>query len=165
MQSTDVRETAQQALDQSKSFLSKQVDERSTLLGEQIGAVGKDLRDVGDQMRQLGTGAAVAGYVDQGAELIEGLGQYLRDADSERLLGDLEGYARRQPWALAAGALVLGFAAARFLKTSSSRRYHASFEDGDGSTKYGGTVTYGETSYRDGSRADATRSGAENYAP
>jgi|ERR1700733_12970512 len=122
MQTTDVRETAQNAVNQGKSLLGKQVDDRTTQIGQQIGSVADGLRNVGDQLRDGGTPAAAV-YVDQGAELAASLGHYLQDADSDRLIADLENYARKQPWVVAAGALVLGFAASRFLKTSSARRY------------------------------------------
>ncbi|HEY6235604.1 MAG TPA: hypothetical protein VIW69_10930 [Candidatus Elarobacter sp.] len=138
MQTTDVRETAQNAVNQGKSFLGKQVDERSTVIGQQIGSLAQDLRNVGDQLRESGTVGGAAGYVDQGAELVDKLANYLQDADSDRLIGDLEDYARRQPWAIAGAALVLGFAASRFLKTSSVRRY---------SSTYGTTTTYGGGRY------------------
>jgi hypothetical protein len=38
----------------------------------------------------------------------------------------VEDFGRRQPWAVIAGGLALGFAASRFLKASSSRRYESS---------------------------------------
>ena len=60
---------------------------------------------------------------EQVADRAESFGSYLRDADGERLLRDVEDVARRQPWLVAAGGLALGFAASRFLKASSSRRY------------------------------------------
>lgn len=130
MQTTDVRETAQNAVNQGKSFLGKQVDERSTVIGQQIGSLAQDLRAAGDHLRENGTVGAAAGYVDQGAELIDKVAQYLQDADSDRLIGDLEQYARQQPWAIAGAALVLGFAASRFLKTSSVRRYTSAYGGG-----------------------------------
>ncbi|HEV3086908.1 MAG TPA: hypothetical protein VGX96_06745 [Candidatus Elarobacter sp.] len=123
MQTQDVREAAQGAVNQSKSFLSKQVDERSTQIGQQIESVAQDLRRVSEQLRRSGTVGAAATYVDQGVELIERVARYLEEADGERLVADLENIARQQPWAVAGGALVLGFAASRFLKTSSVRRY------------------------------------------
>jgi hypothetical protein len=130
MQTTDVRATAQNAVNQGKSFLGKQVDERSTVIGQQIGSLAQDLRNVGDHLRDGGTAGGAAGYVDQGAELVEKVGRYLQDADSDRLIGDLEHYARQQPWAIAGAALVLGFAASRFLKTSSVRRYTSAYGGG-----------------------------------
>jgi hypothetical protein len=194
MQTTDVRQTAQQAVDQSKSFLGKQVDGKTTEIGQQIGSVAQELRSVGDQLKQSPIAGPVAGYVDQGIGYVERLGQYLQDADSDRLVGDLETFARQQPWAVAAGALVLGFAASRFLKTSSTRRYRSGSYDaasgtyggGTGAgygissgTAYGSTGTgYGTSGTADtgyaatGIRSDATdttdttgiRSGGERYA-
>ena len=160
MQTTDVRETAQNAVNQGKSFLGKQVDERSTVIGQQIGSVAQDLRNVGDQLRQSGAVSGAAGYVDQGAELVEKLGQYLQDADSDRLIGDLESYARKQPWAIAGAALVLGFAASRFLKTSSARRYRGA---GDGSSitgSYGTGTSYGTSGY---GTSDSYGTGTTSY--
>jgi len=133
MQTTDVSTAAAQAVQGSKSFLGKQVDERSTMIGQHIETVAQDLRNVGDQLRMTGVAGGAAGYVDRGAELVDQFGHYLQDADSERLIGDLEGVARRAPWAVAAGALMLGFAASRFLKTSSTRRYRGTGSDGTGS--------------------------------
>ncbi|MDP9106232.1 MAG: hypothetical protein M3N49_09895 [Candidatus Eremiobacteraeota bacterium] len=100
------------------------------MIGQQIGSLAQDLRSVGDQLRESGTVGAAAGYVDQGAELVDKVAQYLQNADSDRLIGDLEQYARQQPWAIAGAALVLGFAASRFIKTSSVRRYTSSYGGG-----------------------------------
>jgi hypothetical protein len=47
----------------------------------------------------------------------------MKDSDADRILGDVEDFARSNPWAVAAGGLALGFAASRLLKASSSRRY------------------------------------------
>jgi hypothetical protein len=165
MQTTDVRQTAQQAVDQSKSFLGKQVDDKTTEIGQQIGSVAQELRSVGDQLKQSPIAGPVTGYVDQGVEYVERLGQYLQDADSDRLIGDLENFARQQPWAVAAGALVLGFAASRFLKTSSTRRYRSGYGTsgsyGTTGTSYGGT---GGGTADTGLAATGIRSGGERYA-
>ena len=160
MQTTDVRQAAQGAVDQSKSFLSKQVDERSTLIGQQIGSVADELRNVGQQLGASDMAGPVAGYVNQGADIVARLGTYLQDADSDRLIRDLEALARERPWAVAGAALVLGFAASRFLKTSSARRYRTgdtgssspagSYGGGNGygsSNGYGTRSVYGEQSY------------------
>ena len=140
---TDVRETAQNAVTQGKTFVTRQIDDRTTQIGQQVGAVAQELHKVGDQLRASGPAGLAADYVDQGAEFVDGIGRYLQDADSDRLFADLENVARKQPWAVAAGALVLGFAASRFLKTSSARRYRE------------GTESYGDRSPR-GGRRDAT---------
>jgi uncharacterized protein YjbJ (UPF0337 family) len=115
---------AQGALGQARGRLRDQVDQRSTRAGDQVQSAAQDVRKVAEQLRGQGkeTPARVA---EQVADRAESFGSYLRDADGERLLGDVEDVARRQPWLVAAGGLALGFAASRFLKASSSRRYQA----------------------------------------
>jgi hypothetical protein len=124
-----VREKAQVAQDKAKGVLGQargrlreQVDQRSTKAGDQVHATVQDMRKVAEQLRGQGkdTPAQVA---EQVADRAESFGSYLRDADGERLLRDVEDLARRQPWLVVAGGLALGFAASRFLKASSSRRY------------------------------------------
>jgi hypothetical protein len=110
------------ALGQGRSRLRDQIDQRSTQAGEQVQSTAQDVRSMAEQLRGQGkdTPARVA---EQVADRAESFGSYLRDADGERLLRDVEDVARRQPWLVAAGGLALGFAASRFLKASSSRRY------------------------------------------
>ena len=116
------QDKARGALGQARSRLRDQVDQRSTQAGDQVQSTAQDMRNVAEQLRGQGkdTPARVA---EQVADRAESLGTYLRDADGERLLRDVEDFARRQPWLVAAGGLTLGFAASRFLKASSSRRY------------------------------------------
>jgi hypothetical protein len=125
MQTSDVREAALGAVDQSRSFLNRQVDEQTTALGGRVNEVAQDLRGVSERLRVNSTIGPVAGLVDQGADYVERLGAYLTDADSDQLLADAETIIRAQPFAVAAGAFVVGFAASRFLKTSGARRYAA----------------------------------------
>jgi hypothetical protein len=117
------------ALGQARGRLRDQVDQRSTEAGERIAGTASDVRSVAEQLRNQGkdTPARVA---EQVADRAESFGTYLRDADGERLLGDVEGFARRQPWLVAAGGLALGLVASRFLKASSSRRYQAGSDYG-----------------------------------
>jgi hypothetical protein len=116
------QDKAQGALGQARSRLRDQIDQRSTQAGEQVQSTAQDVRSMAEQLRDQGkdTPARVA---EQVADRAESFGSYLRDADGERLLRDVEDVARRQPWLIAAGGLALGFAASRFLKASSSRRY------------------------------------------
>jgi hypothetical protein len=118
------QDKAQGALGQARGRLRDQVDQRSTEAGDQVQSTAQDVRKVAEQLRGQGkeTPARVA---EQVADRAESFGTYLRDADGERLLRDVEDVARRQPWLVAASGLVLGFAASRFLKASSSRRYQS----------------------------------------
>jgi hypothetical protein len=118
------QDQAKGALGQARGRLREQVDQRSTKAGNQVHSTAQDMRNVAEQLRNQGkdTPARVA---EQVADRAESFGSYLRDADGERLLRDVEDFTRRQPWLVAAGGLALGFATSRFLKASSSRRDQA----------------------------------------
>lgn len=123
---TEVRQAARQVAGQTKNVLSKQIDERSTSFGEQIAGTARALRSIGEQLEANGpAGEAAARLATVGADYIAGIGGYLQDADMDRLIADLETFARRRPWALAGSALMLGFAASRMLQSSSVQRYRA----------------------------------------
>ena len=115
------RERAVEAKEQGMTMLRGQIDQRSSQAAQQIHSNAQDLRSVAQELRNQGkdTPARIA---EQIADKGEQVGGYLRTTDSERLLRDAEQFARRQPWAVLAGGLVLGFAASRLLKSSSKRR-------------------------------------------
>jgi hypothetical protein len=119
-----VQEKAHQAAGQAKNRVAEQVDQRSTQAGEHLGSTASDVRSVAEELRRQGKDKP-ARLAQQTADRVERVGGYLRDSDSDRILRDLEDFGRRKPWAVAAGGLALGFAASRFLKASSNRRYHA----------------------------------------
>jgi hypothetical protein len=140
------------ALGQARGRLRDQVDQRSTQAGGQVQSAAQDVRKVAEQLRGQGkeTPARVA---EQVADRAESFGSYLRDADGERLLGDAEAVARRQPWLVAAGGLALGFAASRFLKASSRHRYESSYQrsgDGGGYDRTYATSPYDTRTYDTG---------------
>lgn len=116
------QEKAQQVAGQAQGKLREQLDQRSSQAGTQITEQASDLRQVGQSLREQGKeGPAKA--ADQLAQYAERVGSYLSQKDSHALLSDAEDLGRRQPWAFAAGGLLVGFAASRFLKASSSQRY------------------------------------------
>lgn len=118
------QEKAQQAAGQVQDRVREQIDQRSSEAAEQIREQGSDLRSVGESLRNEGKdGPAKA--ADRLADYAEKVGSYLSEKDSHALLSDAEDFGRKQPWAVAAGSLVLGFAASRFLKASSSERYQS----------------------------------------
>jgi len=77
---------------------------------------------VSGQLREQGKDQP-AKLAEQAADRAERVSRYLTDSDADRILGDVEDFGRRQPWAVIAGGLALGLVASRFLKASSSRRY------------------------------------------
>jgi gas vesicle protein len=120
------QEKAQEAAGQAKGRARDEIDRRSTDAGQQVKTTADDLRSVGEQLRSQGKDTP-AKLADQAADRAQRLGGYLEDADADRILRDVEDFARRQPLAVVAGGVVLGFAAARFLKASSSDRYQQQY--------------------------------------
>jgi uncharacterized protein YjbJ (UPF0337 family) len=117
------QEKAQEAAGQARDQVRSQIDSRSTQAGEQVSGHAQSLRSVGEQLRERGEDKP-AKLADQAAERLERAGGWLTQSDADRILGDVEDFARKNPWAVMAGGLALGFAASRVLKASSTDRYH-----------------------------------------
>lgn len=118
------REKAQEGAERAREGVRGQVDSRSTQAGQQVRSQSDDIRTVAQQLREQGK-EGPAKLADQAADRGQRLGSYLEESDADRILGDVEDFARSNPWAVALGGLALGFAASRMLKASSSDRYHS----------------------------------------
>jgi len=123
------QEKAKEVAGQAKGKLNEQVDQRSTQAGQQLSSAADDVRSVAEQFRTQGKDTP-ARYAEQAAEKAQKVGQRLQDASGDELLRDVEDFARKNPWAVAAGGLALGLAASRMLKASSSERYRRSMQNG-----------------------------------
>ena len=117
-------EVAGQAAQQAKGRVRSQVDERSTLAGQQVSSTASDARDVAQALREKGQ-EKPAQLAEQAADRVDQLGSYLQEADADRIIHDIEDLGRKQPMAVVFGGLALGFAASRFLKASAEQRYEA----------------------------------------
>jgi hypothetical protein len=126
------RARAQQAKGEARNRVAVEVDTRSTQAGEQLRYTAGDVRSVADELRKQGKDRP-AELAERAADQTERLGSYLRNSDGQRILRDVEEFGRSKPWAIAAAGLVLGFAASRLLKASSSRRYQEASSNGAGS--------------------------------
>jgi hypothetical protein len=162
---SQARDAASQAKDKAESMVRRQVDERTSQTGIAIHSTAQDLRTVGQELRNQGkeTPAKVA---EQIADRGEQLAGYLRTNDANRILADVEDFARRQPWAVMAGGLVLGFVASRFLKSSSQRRYGSNGSSSIGQSsapqRHMDSSSLAHTSTRS---ADEIRSSLEDATP
>ena len=116
------KEQASNALGQAKDQARTQIDERSTQAGQQVSEHADSFRKVSETLREQGQDKP-AQLAEQAATKIEGLGTYLQDKDADTILSDIEDFARKQPVAVIAGGLALGFFASRFLKASQTERY------------------------------------------
>jgi len=132
-------EQVTQVTDAGRGAVRRQVDQRSTQVGEQASGVAEMLRQTASQLRAEGDvqKTRYAQVAEQAADRLDRTGRYLTDADADELLGRLEDAARRQPWLVAAAGLLTGVAAARFLKASSRDRYEHRYRS-----------VYAEQSYR-----------------
>jgi len=119
-----VQEKAQEVRGQVSSRVREQVDTRSTQAGEQVSSLAEAMHRTGETLRNEGNDAP-AKVTDAVAERADRRGSYLREADADAILRDVENLARRQPWLFAAGGVALGLVASRFLKASSGRRYQS----------------------------------------
>jgi hypothetical protein len=117
-------QTMKQGAQQARGQLRSQLDTRSTQAGEQMTTLADTLRSTGDQLRSQGK-SSHADMADRVASRVDGLGGYLSNSDADRLLDDIESFARRQPWAVAALGFGIGLVASRFLKASSESRYES----------------------------------------
>jgi hypothetical protein len=140
------KEKAQEGAQQAKRTVRDQVDQRSTQAGERVSSTANDVRSVGEELRKQGKDQP-ARLAEQAAQRAESLGDYLKRSDGDTILRDVEDFGRRQPWAVIAGGVALGFAASRFLKASSTRRY-------EGMTITPRNLTVGAPTSRTGLAAD-----------
>jgi hypothetical protein len=115
-------EQAQQVKRQASGMLRSQVAQRSTDAGQRVGGLASDTRSISEELRKQGKDQP-AKLAEQTADRAERLGDYLKQSDADRILGDVEDFGRRQPWAVIVGGLALGIVASRLLKASSSNRY------------------------------------------
>jgi hypothetical protein len=146
------QDKARGALGQARGRLSDQVDQRSTQAGDRVAGTASDVRSIADELRNQGKDGP-ANLAEQVANQADRVGDYLKGASGDRILRDVEDFARRQPMLVAAAGLAVGFAASRFLKASSSRRYQSGYQgsgDGDGRGYASPYVT--RTAYATGAR-------------
>lgn len=82
-----------------------------------LGSLATALHDASSEMRKQDD-AMVAGYVDSAAGQLDRVAGMLRDQDIDEILAATGRFARREPALFLAAAFALGFAGARFLRSS-----------------------------------------------
>jgi hypothetical protein len=117
----DLKRQAKDAVHDMSVRARSAADEQKNVAAERVGGVARALRVASDDLHDQGQ-SLVAGYSRHVAEGLEAMAQSL----SRRSLGDLvegvEDFARERPVAVLGGAMVAGFALARFMKSSAGRR-------------------------------------------
>jgi ElaB/YqjD/DUF883 family membrane-anchored ribosome-binding protein len=135
-----VQQKAQELKGQAGGRIRHELDTRSAEAGSQLLSTAEAMRRTSRQLQEEGKEmpAKVATVV---AERAERLGDYLTVANADRMIRDVESFARRQPWLVAIGTAAAGFLASRFVKASSGNRYAS----GNGSGSNGRQDVYGAT--------------------
>lgn len=102
---------------QARNLFSEATDQLSAQAGSQTQRLSGNLRDLGDELRQMADaghqGGTARELAHQAAERAHQVAGYLEGRQPDALLDDLRSYARRRPGAFLAGAAVLGLVAGR----------------------------------------------------
>lgn len=101
-----------QASSQVESRVSGGMDRAASALGSVSNALRTSSRELEGEER------AISRYVDEAADQVERLSQYLRETEVSEIVDGVEGFARKRPGVFVGGAIVAGVLAARFLKAS-----------------------------------------------
>ena len=97
-------------IEAAKGRAAAQVDERSTQVGQQIGAQAQSLDGVAEELRSQGKDGP-AKIAEQAGERARSVGSYLEQTDGESLVQAAADAARENPAAAAAVGAAAGFAA------------------------------------------------------
>ena len=114
-------DAAAEAAGRGEQSLGEQLDRRSTDMGSQLRSTAASMRRASQESRQQGN-ATPAQLTDRVADTVDRLGGYLEQTSGHQIVHDVEGYARRNPAAIAGVGLLVGFVAARMLRASSGQR-------------------------------------------
>ena len=97
-----------------KSSLAQQKDHLATGITD----AAQILKQNGDSFRSQGIGVFAGPYIDQAVAKLSEVGTTIQNKDIDEVIRDTENFARLQPAAFVGAAALLGFVAARFLKSS-----------------------------------------------
>ena len=100
-----------------KTALTQQKDALATGITD----AAQILKQNGDSFRTQGIGVFAAPYIDQAAAKLTEVGTAIQGKDIDEVLRDTENFGRSQPAYFLGIAALLGFAAARFLKSTGTQ--------------------------------------------
>jgi hypothetical protein len=120
-----VQAAAQKASGAAGDMVRGQVETRAAQAGSELRSVATALRRTTHSLHADGNEPA-AKISETLTERIEAIAGYLSRTSGDRMLQDVESFGRKRPWMMIGAGLTLGLAASRFLKASSSERYHSS---------------------------------------
>jgi hypothetical protein len=148
----DLKRQAEASAEEMRQRARSAVDHQKEAAIGGVEGVAHALRSASDDLRERGQPLA-AEYSRQVADGLESLTNWVSRRNIDDVTGSLEDFARQRPVAFIGGAMVAGFALARFMKSSSVRRSRTSGYEYRGATagayrqprrtEYGGASTAG----------------------
>jgi hypothetical protein len=117
-----VQHEAQRLTQEAKAQGQALFQDQKDAMAEQVNGLATALHRTAEEL-QTQNQSAMAQYTQQAAEGIERFSRTLKDRDMSALVGQVESFARNQPGAFIGSAALLGFMAARFLKSSAERHH------------------------------------------
>jgi len=117
--------SAKEFVNTAKDKAGEAVTQRKSLSADYIGSIAQATQQAAMAFDQDLPQAAR--YIRQASEQIHGVADNVREKDVRELVGDVQEFARQQPALFFGGAVMLGFAALRFLKSTPPKQ-PASFD-------------------------------------
>ena len=111
----EAKEMAENATDTIKEAVSDKKDDGAAYVSNLAQAIRRAGKEFDNELPLAGT------YIRQAASQVENVAGSIRTGDLNDLVRSARAFARRQPTAFVGIAALAGFAAVRFLKSSSSR--------------------------------------------
>lgn len=125
--SSQIGDAALDFANSAKEKVEAEVTQRKSIGAEYIGSIaqaaGRAANEFETELPQA------AHYIRQAADQMQVIADNVRNRDVRELVGDVQDFARRQPTLFFGGAVVLGFAALRFLKSTTPKRPMGSASD------------------------------------
>lgn len=116
----EAKQVAGDVMDQAKKSAEISIASGKDRAAESLGDVAGALRQAGQHLRSQDK-AGLTDYVVRAADKVEAASLYLQRRTLSDVLGDVGGFARREPALFLGGAFALGVLGGRFLKSTGSR--------------------------------------------
>lgn len=112
------KQAAGQAVNLLRDQVKLQLSQRKDQVAVAVTDVGQWIQQSGGELKKQGYGMVVGPYLDAASGRLTEWGTSIQDKDIEEIVSQTEAFARVQPIIFLTSAAILGFFAARFLKSS-----------------------------------------------
>lgn len=113
-------DTARDFANTAKDKVGEAVGQRKSMGADYIGSIAQATERAAQAFENDLPQAAQ--YIRQASEQIQGMADTVRERDVRELVGEVQDFARKQPTLFFGGAVLLGFAALRFLNSTPPRQ-------------------------------------------